>query len=60
MAKHIETQKQKEKPEFKEKSPSKVDEEAQMAWDSALTKEDSLDDQFKRGERSPLIKRLTQ
>jgi hypothetical protein len=50
----------KEKQVQKPKAPAKVDEEAQKAWDSALTKEDSLDDQFKRGEKGNVTKRLVQ
>jgi len=49
---------EKKKPEPKAKAPVKVDEEAQKAWDSALTKEDSLDDQFARGEKAGLTKRM--
>jgi len=35
---------EKEKPKPKAKTPAAVDEEATKAWESALTKEDSLDD----------------
>jgi len=57
--KHRHKEPEKKKPEPKAaKASAKVDEEAQKAWDSALTKEDSLDDQFKRGEKVALTKRM--
>jgi len=51
-----------EKPKKADPQPkaaaSAVDEEAQKAWASALTKEDDLDDLFARGEKNNLTKRL--
>jgi len=55
-ARHIEPVKVKVEP--KAKAPAAVDEDAQKAWDSALTKEDTLEDQFKRGEKVALTKRM--
>lgn len=50
-----------EKPKVEAKKPAAaaaVDEDAEKAWISALTKEDSLDDQFARGHKVDLTKRL--